>query len=172
MSIFTRNGDSGMTSLAGGKRVPKDDLRVEAYGTLDELNSFVGRLKSLTNEGQLEDIQRMLFAIGGYLAYEEATSFSVPSDDVSCIERLREEIESELVPLQRFILPGGSEAASVCHICRTVCRRAERRMITFSNTVGREIDEKAFRYINRLSDYFFVLARKINKDAGIEDVFL
>lgn len=130
MSIFTRNGDSGMTSLAGGKRVLKDDLRVEAYGTLDELNSFVGLLKSLTNEGQLEDIQRKLFAIGGYLAYEEATSSGVTSDDVSCIERLIREIESELVPLQRFILPGGSEAASVCHICRTVCRRAERRMIT------------------------------------------
>ena len=105
MKIYTKTGDKGMTSLVGGKRVEKDNARVQAYGTLDELNSFVGLLKSLTNEGQLEDIQRKLFAIGGYLAFEEATSSGVTSDDVSCIERLIREIESELVPLQRFILP-------------------------------------------------------------------
>lgn len=172
MSIFTKKGDNGMTSLAGGTRVGKDDLRVEAYGTLDELNSFVGLLKSLTDEDQLEDIQRKLFSIGGYLAYEDATSSGIVPEDVAYIERLIDELEDELGKLKRFILPGGSEAASVCHVCRTVCRRAERRMITLRKAAEEDVDEYAFMYINRLSDYFFVLARKLNKDTGHEDVLL
>lgn len=172
MSIFTRKGDSGMTSLAGGTRVDKDDVRVEAYGTLDELNSFVGLLKSRTDEGMLENVQRKLFCIGGYLASEDAASSGITAEDIALLEHTIETLEQELEPLRHFILPGGTQAASLCHVCRTVCRRAERRMITLRKASETQMDDLAFQFINRLSDFFFVLARKLNKDAGIEDVLL
>ena len=172
MKIYTKTGDKGMTSLVGGKRVEKDDERVQAYGTIDELQSFVGMLASATDEVQLEDIQQILFKIGGYLAYEDATSAGVPDETIARPEQWIDRLSEELPPLRTFIIPGGTMAASICHVCRTVCRRAERRMITLRRTVDMGLDDNAFIYINRLSDYFFQLARKLNKVAGKEDVTL
>lgn len=172
MKIYTKTGDKGMTSLVGGKRVEKDDARVEAYGTLDELQSFVGMLASATDEVQLEDIQRVLFKIGGYLAYEDATSAGVTDEMIAQLEQKIDRLSEELPPLRTFIIPGGTMAASICHVCRTVCRRAERRMTTLRRTIDVELDDNAFIYINRLSDYFFLLARKLNMVAGKEDVTL
>lgn len=172
MKIYTKTGDKGMTSLVGGKRVEKDDARVEAYGTLDELQSFVGMLASATDEVQLEDIQRVLFKIGGYLAYEDATSAGVTDEMIAQLEQKIDRLSEELPPLRTFIIPGGTIAASICHVCRTVCRRAERRMTTLRRTIDVELDDNAFIYINRLSDYFFLLARKLNMVAGKEDVTL
>lgn len=172
MSIFTRKGDHGTTSLAGGTQVDKDDLRVEAYGTLDELNSLVGLLKSLTGEKELEDIQRKIFCIGGYIACENKTISGITTDDVECIEHWIEETELALDPLKRFVVPGGIESASICHVCRTVCRRSERRMISLRKSLEEQMDDAVFQYINRLSDYFFVLARKLNKNAGVGDIVL
>lgn len=172
MKIYTKTGDKGMTSLVGGKRVEKDDARVEAYGTLDELQSFVGMLASATDEVQLEDIQRVLFEIGGYLAYEDATSAGLTDEMIARLEQKIDRLSEELPPLRTFIIPGGTMAASICHVCRTVCRRAERRMTTLRRTIDVELDDNAFIYINRLSDYFFLLARKLNMVAGKEDVTL
>lgn len=172
MKIYTKTGDKGMTSLVGGKRVEKDDARVQAYGTLDELQSFVGMLASATDEVQLEDVQRILFKIGGYLASEDATSAGVSDETIVRLEQWIDRLSEELPPLRTFIIPGGTMAASICHVCRTVCRRAERRMITLRRTVDVGLDDNAFIYINRLSDYFFLLARKLNKVAGKEDVTL
>ena len=172
MKIYTKTGDKGTTSLVGGKRVEKDDSRVEAYGTIDELQSFVGMLASTTDEVQLEDIQRVLFKIGGYLAYEDATSAGVTDEMIAQLEQKIDRLSEELPPLRTFIIPGGTMAASICHVCRTVCRRAERRMTTLRRTIDVELDDNAFSYINRLSDYFFLLARKLNMVAGKEDVTL
>lgn len=172
MKIYTKTGDNGMTSLVGGKRVEKDDARVEAYGRIDELQSFVGMLASATDEMQLEDIQRVLFKIGGYLAYEDATSAGVTDEMIAQLEQQIDRLSEELPPLRTFIIPGGAMAASICHVCRTVCRRAERRMTTLRRTIDIELDDNAFIYINRLSDYFFLLARKLNMVAGKEDVTL
>ena len=172
MKIYTKTGDKGMTSLVGGKRVEKDDARVQAYGSLDELQSFVGMLASATDEVQLEDVQRILFKIGGYLASEDATSAGVSDETIARLEQWIDRLSEELPPLRTFIIPGGTMAASICHVCRTVCRRAERRMITLRRTVVVGLDDNAFIYINRLSDYFFLLARKLNKVAGKEDVTL
>ena len=172
MKIYTKTGDKGMTSLVGGKRVEKDDARVQAYGTLDELQSFVGMLASATDEVQLEDIQRVLFKIGGYLAFEDATSAGVTDEMIAQLEQQIDHLSDELPPLRTFIIPGGTMAASICHVCRTVCRRAERRMTTLRRTIDVELDDNAFIYINRLSDYFFLLARKLNMVAGKEDVTL
>ena len=172
MKIYTKTGDKGMTSLVGGKRVEKDDARVEIYGTIDELQSFVGMLGTGTDEVQLEDVQRILFKIGGYLASEDATSAGVPDETIAQLEQWIDRLSEELSPLRTFIIPGGTMAASICHVCRTVCRRAERRMITLRRTVDVGLDDNAFIYINRFSDYFFLLARKLNKVAGKEDVTL
>lgn len=172
MKIYTKTGDKGTTSLVGGKRVEKDDSRVEAYGTIDELQSFVGMLASATDEVQLEEIQRVLFKIGGYLAYEDATSAGVTDEMIAQLEQKIDRLSEELPPLRTFIIPGGTMAASICHVCRTVCRRAERRMTTLRRTIDVELDNNAFIYINRLSDYFFLLARNLNMVAGKEDVTL
>lgn len=172
MKIYTKTGDKGSTSLVGGKRVEKDDSRVEAYGTIDELQSFVGMLASATDEVQLEDIQRVLFKIGGYLAYEDATSAGVTDEMIAQLEQKIDRLSEELPPLRTFIIPGGTMAASICHVCRTVCRRAERRMTTLRRSIDVELDDNAFIYINRLSDYFFLLARNLNMVAGKEDVTL
>ena len=172
MKIYTKNGDNGMTSLVGGKRVEKDDARVEAYGTIDELQSFVGMLASATDEVQLEDIQRVLFKIGGYLAFEDATSAGVTDEMIAQLEQQIDHLSDELPPLRTFIILGGTMAASICNVCRTVCRRAERRITTLRRTVDVELDYDAVSYIDRWADYFFLLARKLNKVAGKEDVTL
>jgi cob(I)alamin adenosyltransferase len=177
MPIYTRTGDDGTTGLIGGTRVPKDDLRLEAYGTVDELNSWIGYLRAqpiLTEKDSLlEEIQKKLFVIGGRLATD--TSKVDLSQKLPCTEENIRELETEidrmlasLEPQTHFILPGGSSAVSICHIARTVCRRAERRIYQLSGQI--EIPHQLLWYINRLSDFLFVLSRETAKKEGIDEI--
>lgn len=176
MKIYTRTGDAGQTSVVGG-RVGKDDVRVEAYGTIDELNCFVGETRVFADgEGytdlreQLLEIQHELFDCGSDLAFvkEGEAVFKVTSDMPGRLERWIDELEAASPPLEKFILPGGSRLASAAHVCRTVCRRAERRTVTLAGTAA--VNPHVLTYLNRLSDYFFAFARAANARAGIEDV--
>lgn len=134
-------------------------MRVETYGTIDELNSFIGLLSSYVDEPFLDEIQRKLFKVGGYFADEIADASEITAEDIAALESQIDLIESQLEPLKAFILPRGSQASCLCHVCRTICRRAERRMIALRNSVRSEMITNVFVYVNRLSDYFFVLAR-------------
>lgn len=154
--IYTKTGDKGITSLANGERVVKTDPRVEAYGTVDELNSWVGLLRSGNSEkwqDQLEWIQNKLFNLGAKLS--QAPGEWITESDVHQVEMWIDAMQANLPKQKGFLLPAGGEQACRCHVCRTVCRRAERRMIEAA------ADETALRFINRLSDYFFVLTRDI-----------
>jgi cob(I)alamin adenosyltransferase len=165
-NIYTKSGDRGMTSLAGGRRLPKSDMRIEAYGTVDELNSFVGLLiVELTDMQDCEfllGVQNALFVVGACLAVDPASDYkhglSLAAEDVALIETEIDRIDEELPAHRNFLLPGGCRTASLAHICRTVCRRAERHIYRLYET--EPADEHLPAYINRLSDYFFVLARK------------
>ncbi len=177
MKIYTRTGDKGQTSLLNGKRVPKDSLRIETYGTIDELNSHTGMLRDLLagNEAELlTDIQMKLFDLGSTLsAGDEKTieRFKVPQvldADVDTLEAAMDRMDAELPPMRHFILPGGHAAVSQAHICRTVCRRAERLAIRLA--AEEPIPEIAVRYLNRLSDLFFMLARHTGLRLGVEEV--
>lgn len=179
MKIYTRKGDRGRTALFGGGRVPKDDLRVEAYGTVDELNSVLGRaVPSLEDDGvrgRLERIQQDLFALGAVLATPtEETGRprpevpDLPAGRVPEMEAWIDEATEELEPLRNFVLPGGGPGAAELHVARTVCRRAERRVVALAGEA--EVDEAAIRYLNRLSDLLFVFARLENQRAGTADV--
>lgn len=175
MKIYTKTGDSGMTSLYGGKRISKDDIRIEAYGTIDELNAHLGALIScLPNEDQkglLLEIQKRLFTIGSILASDPTKEMPTPDledSDIDLLENAMDEMDAQLEPLKTFVLPGGSESNSKAHICRTVSRRAERRVISLSNVS--KVDPIVIVYLNRLSDYFFILGRKIAQDLGHEEV--
>ncbi|SMG54564.1 cob(I)yrinic acid a,c-diamide adenosyltransferase [Paenibacillus aquistagni] len=178
MNIYTRTGDEGMTSLKGG-RVPKDHLRVEAYGQLDELNAFVGVALTHAAEDsyaelreQLQNIQHELFDCGSDLAFAEdklgKVTYKVTEDLVLRLERWIDEHNAANVELRRFILPGGSALASALHVCRTVCRRAERHVVSLARS--EEINPYAQQYVNRLSDYFFVAARRANGLLQVQDV--
>lgn len=176
MKIYTRTGDKGQTGLLGGARVPKDDARIESYGTVDELNSHVGMLRDLSaphHAARLIVIQETLFTIGSHLASscaEEIERFKVPAiteEHIAALERAMDAMDNELEPMRSFILPGGHPAASQAHICRTVCRRAERRAVQLSGVS--EVDPILVRYLNRLSDYFFMLARHLGKLHGVAD---
>ena len=174
MKIYTKTGDEGYTSLFGGARISKDHIRIEAYGTVDELNSFIGVLSdSLDNEHLrtvLHEVQNRLFDIGSVLATDPEKDFHLPSIDANDISLLETEIdamEEVLVPLKNFILPSGHKSISAAHVCRTVCRRTERRLVSLSSASA--VDQKLIQYLNRLSDFFFVLARYIAHDLGIED---
>lgn len=172
--IYTCTGDNGTTSLANGTRLPKDDIRIEAYGTVDELNSLIGTLATsshlLPEESQLMIfIQNKLFNIGAYLATEGTTSPGVNSDDITRIERAIDAMDTELPPMRNFVLPGGSRVSTMAHVCRTVARRAERRIITLSHTAP--VDADVLRFINRLSDYLFVFARFNNVRNQIDEIF-
>lgn len=177
MKIYTRTGDKGQTGLLGGIRVAKDDPRIEAYGTVDELNSHLGMLRDLAapHHGEfMIGVQNILFAIGSRLASaseEEAVKFKVPSvteDNIAALERAMDAMDEELEPMRNFILPGGHVAVSQAHICRTVCRRAERRVVN----LGSQADPSGMivRYLNRLSDLLFVLARHLGHLNGVPDV--
>jgi cob(I)alamin adenosyltransferase len=177
MKIYTKTGDKGKTALIGGKRVNKNDTRLEAYGTIDELNSFVGLLISFLpdedeNKNFLFDIQNTLFDLGSDLALDtenaDAKKYNIAFDEQK-IQKLEAEIDriSENLPaLKQFLLPGGSQTAAFCHTCRTIARRAERNISTMSETFF--VQKELFEYINRLSDYFFVLARFMNKNINKE----
>jgi cob(I)alamin adenosyltransferase len=166
--IYTKTGDKGQTSLLGGKRVSKSHLRIESYGNVDELNSFIGLLKDNRDmesriSNQFYWIQEHLFSIGSNLAVEnDFKGFELPTVgdlEIKQLEVWIDKYTSELPELKNFILPGGHEIVSLCHVCRTVCRRAERTIIALDeeNTV----DEFILQFMNRLSDYFFVMSRKM-----------
>jgi len=176
MKIYTRTGDKGQTGLLGGARVPKDDARIEAYGTVDELNSHVGMLRDLAaphHAARLIAIQESLFTIGSHLASssaEERARFKVPAiteESIATLERAMDEMEKDLAPMRSFILPGGHAASSQAHICRTVCRRAERRVVQLSGIS--DVDPILVRYLNRLSDFFFMLSRHLAHLHGVAD---
>ena len=179
-NVYTRGGDAGMTSLVGGQRVKKNDIRIEAYGTVDELNSVIGLVAACPGippeeTDNLHYIQNKLFSLGGYLACrpDEGTYRMEPGiseADVEKLEKLTDIYDSRLEPFRTFILPGGSQAAATCHLARTVCRRAERRILDLADT-GAEIDPVALKFVNRLSDFLFVLARYNNSILGAPEIF-
>ncbi|MCG6871574.1 MAG: cob(I)yrinic acid a,c-diamide adenosyltransferase [Gammaproteobacteria bacterium] len=167
--IYTRTGDTGSTGLADGSRVRKSDPRVAAMGCVDELNSVLGLLRcetlSATLDAQLAHIQHRLFDLGGELSLPGERILADP--DVQQLEAWLDECNRELAPLKDFILPGGNRPAALCHLARAVCRRAERRVWELA---GDGEVAPALRYLNRLSDLLFVVARRLNRDAGVEDV--
>lgn len=176
-NLYTRTGDQGQTSLVGGQRVSKTCARLESYGTIDELNSFLGLLISnMTDETDrafLVQVQSDLFIVGSYLATDVTTTALrqqsiMTQDKVEALERKIDEVDSALPPLRLFVLPGGCQAAGLCHVCRTVCRRAERRILSLAEET--DIDPLVIAYVNRLSDLFFALARKQNVETGHDEV--
>ena len=176
IKIYTKGGDKGETSLLGGTRVPKYHERIEAYGTVDELNSFVGLVRDMVNNDHVKDIllkvQHNLFVAESHLASDQPENTeNLPSltvDDITLLENEIDIMNEDLPLLRSFILPGGHVAVSYCHVARTVCRRAERLTIKLNEKY--EIDGLIVKYLNRLSDYFFVLGRKLSKDFGVGDV--
>ena len=166
MKIYTRGGDRGETSLFGGTRVAKSDPRIEAYGTVDELSSFLG---AISDVAEIPAIQSDLFEIGAHLASPGTSRFpGVEPSRIEDLERAIDAMERELTPLTTFILPGGSAAAAQLHIARTVCRRAERRVVALED--DSPATQSTITYLNRLSDYLFVAARFANHKAGVADV--
>lgn len=177
MKIYTKTGDSGTTGLFGGARVDKDDARVEAYGTVDEVNSIVGAARAERPppdvDALLARIQADLFVVGSELATVPGKEDKLPMplvspEDAERLERAIDAIEATLPPLASFVLPGGTRAAAVLHHARTVCRRAERRVLRASR--GAKVRPEVLVYLNRLSDYLFVAARASNHAEGVADV--
>lgn len=176
MKIYTKTGDEGITSLLGGLRVPKSDLRIDAYGTVDELNSYLGLLKDQpVNEKRadfLKEIQDRLFTIGADLATvpgkDKVKKPDLHVEDVALLEKELDKMEASLPPLTAFILPGGHTSVSFCHLARTVCRRTER--ITVELASFEEVSGLVIQYLNRLSDYLFVLGRKMAQELEVEEV--
>jgi cob(I)alamin adenosyltransferase len=173
--IYTKTGDKGTTALFGGRRLPKHDLRIEAYGTVDELNVYVGLVRDVTQDktirNLLKDIQDRLFTVGATLATDPEKQLSTPdlhSADIEVLEKAMDDMDTELPALKNFILPGGHTTVSYCHLARVVCRRAERLTVALNEAEG--VDEMVLKYLNRLSDYFFVLSRKLAKDLKAEEV--
>lgn len=178
MKIYTKTGDNGTSSLIGGQRVSKDDIRLEAYGTVDELNSFLGLLRSKTKDVQIKavifDIQNTLFAVGAHLATDKKSTslgkFAMIEDEkIAFLEEKIDEFQNNLPKLTNFIIYGKDEMSAICHCCRAIARRAERCVITVNQED--KVDDNIMRYINRLSDFLFVLARVYTKNAGGEDFF-
>jgi len=177
MKIYTRTGDDGTTGLIGGSRVKKYNIRLEAYGTIDELNSYFGLIRSMQTDQHtdniLEIIQNKLFVIGANLATDESISLikkQLPCKltDIELLEMEMDQMNESLPELRNFILPGGCQASSFCHVARTVCRRAERHIVELSE--NKEVDPNLIKFVNRLSDYLFVLSRKINLDQNAREI--
>jgi len=175
MKIYTKTGDKGFTSLIGGTRVPKYHLRIESYGTVDELNSYIGLIRdqdiSTHDMDLLKQVQDRLFTIGSSLASDpEKSRMVIPdlhTEDITLLESEMDTMNEYLPELRHFILPGGNNAISYCHIARCVCRRAERLSVHLATESS--VDEKVIIYLNRLSDYLFTLARKITYDAKVAE---
>ncbi len=174
--IYTKTGDDGTTGLVGGSRVKKYDLRLESYGTVDELNASIGVIRSYgidpTAKDLLLKIQHKLFNIGSRLASDEkgqefTAQLVVKTEDIEVLEKAIDAYHETLPELRNFILPGGELSAAQCHIARTICRRAERRIVEFAEQTP--VQPELIKYINRLSDYLFVLARKLAHDKGIDE---
>ena len=176
LKIYTKTGDAGQTGLFGGARLSKHDLRIEAYGTVDELNAWVGVLRDGLSAGTMQDqltqVQSDLFTIGTMLALEPGKSFEgmpeLKSSRIIDLEVAIDLMEQQLPPLKNFILPAGHPLVSQCHVVRTVCRRAERRVVALHE--AEPVDEIILQFLNRLSDYLFVLARAIGQQLGVEEV--
>jgi len=172
--IYTKTGDAGQTSLVGGIRVPKTHARIEAYGTVDELNVYIGLLRDLLREeniiGELINIQENLFVLGSLLAYDGQKKVKLPElrkEEIDILESSIDEMEKSLPTLKSFILPGGHTVVSTCHICRVVCRRAERQVIGLQEVC--EINPLHIIYLNRLSDYLFVLSRYLSREYNAKE---
>ena len=178
MKVYTRRGDTGETDLFGGGRVGKDALRVEAYGAVDELNAALGAAAAISEDAELVELlrglQSLLFALGGALAtpdpaHRAKSGMPEPGEsDIAAVEQRIDAFESELEPLQRFVLPGGALASAALHLARTVCRRAERRCVELAR--HEDVSSTGLAFLNRLSDLLFVMARVANRRAGIADV--
>ena len=183
MKIYTKTGDQGTTALFGGTRVPKHSLRIDSYGTVDELNSWIGLVRDQPVNDHTKDIlvliQHHLFTIGAILATppeketlkngkERLNISKIGDEDIAMLEREMDTMDEELPPMTHFILPGGNQSVSFCHITRTVCRRAERIATELHDHTP--IDTQVLKYLNRLSDYLFMLARKLSKDLQAEEI--
>jgi cob(I)alamin adenosyltransferase len=176
MKVYTKTGDKGQTSLIGGTRVPKHHIRIESYGTVDELNSYIGLIRDQNIDDHskkiLIEIQDRLFTIGSSLASDpERSKMKIPDlkeDDVTLLEKEIDKMNETLPEMRSFILPGGHTTVSYCHIARCVCRRAERMTIHLSEDSF--VAELVIKYLNRLSDYLFVLARKLSFDLDAEEI--
>jgi len=176
MRVYTRTGDKGETSFASGTRAQKDHPRLEAYGTVDELNSHLGQVQACipdpTEKNRLTRIQNRVFLVSSNLAVDNEEMLKklpgILEEDIEDLERAMDRLLDQIPPLANFILPAGHQSVALCHIARTVCRRAERRMVTLSRETA--LDPILIRYINRLSDYLFVLARKTARDLGVAEV--
>ncbi len=174
MKVYTKKGDKGTTQLIGGTRVPKCSLRIEAYGTVDELNSYIGLVRDQDilpiYVEQLKLIQDRLFTLGSLLADDGNVKMKLPQltdDDVKALENWIDEMDEALEPMRNFVLPGGHTTVSYCHVARCVCRRAERIVVDLANSEN--VDEIIIVYLNRLSDYLFTLCRKLSKDLNVEE---
>ena len=177
MKIYTRTGDTGDTSLFDSSRVSKADSRVDAYGEVDELNASLGAARAVLDDGDLsgviEAIQRQLFAVGARLAdpssriASRVTKAAVTPADIESLEKTIDRLENDLPPLRRFILPGGSDGGARLHVARTICRRAERRVVGLGADA---VEPEIVTYLNRLSDLLFVMARTANRRAGAAEI--
>lgn len=178
MKIYTKGGDKGETSLLGGARVPKYDVRIEAYGSVDELNSQIGVLRTQMSDRHSElltSIQSDLFSMGSLLAAtpKARVKMNLPDLDLSRIDQMEKMIDAhtdELPELRSFILPGRTQTDAIAHVARCVCRRAERRVVELAHTEDDAIYHSMIQYLNRLSDYLFILARVATHEAGKEDL--
>ena len=175
MKIYTKKGDKGETSLIGGKRVPKYALRIESYGTVDELNSYIGLIRDQGIDDihiqNLLIIQDRLFTIGAILASDSSSKMKIPQlvdADIQFLEDAIDVMEAELPPMKSFVLPGGHSTVSFCHIARCVCRRAERLIIELAHSES--IEDNTIAYMNRLSDYLFVLSRKLSSELNATEI--
>ena len=180
MKIYTKTGDNGTTSLYGGERVSKHDIRVEAYGTVDELNSNLGMLRDIINDKEIEssiiEIQKVLFKIGGLLATDPTKKLNsaktkrleIIDSDIKFLESQIDLISLSLSKMTHFIIPGGNEIVSYCHICRSISRRAERRVIQLNDL--HMVNKNIIPYMNRLSDYLFTVSRKVSDDMKSEEI--
>ena len=183
MKVYTKTGDKGTTSLFGGTRVPKDHIRIESYGTVDELNSYIGLIRDQEINAHYKDvlieIQDRLFTVGAILATppekevlkngeKRLKNLGIIDSDIAYLENEIDTMEEQLPPMTHFVLPGGHTTVSYCHIARCVCRRAERLSVHLSH--NESVDNEAIKYLNRLSDYLFVLARKLSSDLKAEEV--
>jgi len=176
MKVYTKKGDKGTTGLIGGTRVPKHSLRIDAYGTVDELNSYLGLLRDKTGDAKYKDeliyIQDRLFTMGSWLALDpEKGKMELPELFASDIDRLEagiDEMDGKIEPMKFFVLPGGHETVSFCHIARCVCRRAERLVSELNENT--ELNPLIMAYLNRLSDYLFVYGRYLTVELGAEEI--
>ena len=183
MKIYTKTGDKGTTALFGGTRVPKDHIRIESYGTVDELNSYIGLIRDQEINSHykniLIEIQDRLFTVGAILATPpekevmkngelRLQKLGILESDIELLEKEIDNMEDSLPPMTHFVLPGGHTTVSYCHITRCICRRAERMAVHLDHI--EPVDEIVIKYLNRLSDYLFVLARKLSNDLNAEEV--